>query len=570
MVATPRVHVDSARQAHRFRAGRIAFMLMVPWLLLATSVSLAMEPSSGLSWALVNRNCVPPPAAEVIGCGDLGNYLFAQDVSQLTCQVVDTGPPADEVYTAARPVALADGQTWDLEHHFPLGEHLRPGGPMTKTAGLDADAIAIDWNNAHGQAVMAIIGQIAGPSVRTILLALDDEELVNSLGSAIGDAHVLANLCKVIEDVDIGGGAAPRVINMSFGRWTEDTFPNGCTDTLSCQVNRAVLHLVERGVTVTAAAGNHRELLFPAVLRDTLSVGAFDLKRYGVTLQASESWETPLGVDVLMPGDGLCTTAALAAGTSFSSASLAGLLAADNRPRSTLTHAAITGVWRPTWIPGINCFLLTTDSNYLPGCMPTLDQFVIEAVTGTSCERPDSNHGNPSPIQSDLKIVTSMVPTVPVVPARLPSFAQWQAENHSPTPGDEICTPCGGGGGGGALARTPGVVPTKGIGIPLHGDDLVLDFSGSPKLRPSLSIDEIFFRVGTSFYQVKLDDSDLLALERGEVDMLRLSKAALLPHEDEQPSLYFHMWEDQDGDLQVGSDELFWTSAPILIPIVIP
>ncbi len=571
-MATPRVHVDSARQAHRFRAGRI--MLAVSWFLLATSVSLAMEPSGGLSWALVNRTCEPPPGAVVIGCGDLGNYLFAQDVSQLGCLVVDEGPPANDVYTASRPVALADGQTWDLEHfNLPLGQHLRPGQPLLKNAHGAADAIAIDWSNSHGQAVMAIMEQLAGPSVRTRLLALDDQDLVSSLGPAIGDAHVLANLCNVIESIDVLHQAAPRVINMSFGRWTEDSFPVGCTDTLSCQVNKAVSHLVERGVTVTAAAGNHRELLFPAILPGTLSVGAFDLKRYGVALEAVESWETPLGVDVLLPGDGLCTTAALAAGTSFSSAALAGFLAAETVPRASLTPAAVSGVWRPTWIAGqgFNCFLLTTDSSFVPGCMPTLDQFVIEAVTGTSCEEPDTQNTG----SSDQKVITAFMPSLPEVPPRLPSFAQWQAENHSPTPGDEICTPCGGGGGGGALARVPGSVPhksvpRKGVGFPTEDDDLLLDFSGSPKLRETLSIHEMYFRVGQRFFSVKLDEEDLLALENGEVEVLRLTKAALLPLEDEQPSLVFHMWEDLDGNLQVGTNELFWSSAPILIPIVVP
>ena len=571
-MATPRVHVDSARQAHRFRAMHI--VLAISWLLLASSASLAMEPSSGLSWALVNRTCEPPPGTVVIGCGDLGKYLFAQDVSQLGCVVVDEGPPANDVYTALRPIALAEGQTWDLEHHhFPFGEHLRPGRPTLKNASGVADAIAIDWNDSHGQAVLAIMEQLAGPSARTRLLALDDEDLVNSLGPAIGDAHVLANLCNVIEGVDAQQQTPPRVINMSFGRWTEDSFPDGCTDTLSCQVNKAVSHLVDRGVTVTAAAGNHRELLFPAILDDTLSVGAFDLKRYGTALQAVESWETPLGVDVLLPGDGLCTTAALAAGTSFSSAALAGFLAAESVPRASLTPASVSGVWRPTWVSGegYNCFLLTTDSNWVPGCMPTLDQFVIEAVTGTSCDEPDTQQGNPS----DRKEVIGILPPLPEVPPRVPSFAQWQAENHSPTPGPEICTPCGGGGSGGAFARVPGSVPRKnaprkGVGFPTEDDDLLLDFSGSPKLRQTLSIHEIYFRVGQRFFSVKLEQEDLLALELGEVGVLRLAKAALLPQADEQPSLYFHMWEDLDGDLQVGTNELFWSSAPILIPVVIP
>lgn len=41
---------------------------------------------------------------------------------------------------------------------------------------------------------------------------------------------------------------------------------NSCAGTLSCHVRSLLGHLEDRDVTIAAAAGNHRELLFPAVL----------------------------------------------------------------------------------------------------------------------------------------------------------------------------------------------------------------------------------------------------------------------------------------------------------------
>jgi len=568
----------------RFTAWHVAVVLAA---VLGALPAMAITGSSTqvTAWTLADRSCAVPAGTFSVACGNLGRFIFTT-TGGVDCQpgeTLDAGVVEEKAYPSPRlaSVELADTTAVVLPTAL-----LRTGAADPALAGLDAKVVrlpaaplppppartvVIDWNDGHGAAVLSIIAELAGGAAEPDLLALDDPGLIAGLGPDIGDPHVLANLCQVAEEVDFNLAPKPVAINMSFGRWSVDSLdPTICSGTLPCQIARVIRHLSNAGVVSLAAAGNHQALLFPARLSDVLSVGAMDLAYYNAHGIATPSWETPAGVDVLLPGDNVCAGGVqLGAGTSFAAAGASGYVSALTPGSPGLDPSA--GQWAPAMVSESQCYVMSTGTSTLPGCQPTLDQFLVHALTATPPASPGSGGQSPAiPLESPS--TPSAVRTVPVVRAPVampagPSHAKWQSDTQNPLPGEEICLPCiGGYGGGGSSLRMLANVPGKAASLPVPGQDIVLDLRGAPALSSDLQVLDLYLRVGDLFYPLAADARTLADLKAGSIDFLVLQDALSVVLSDEQPSFFVREWTDIDGDQTPGVGEVFWNSSPIFEP----
>ena len=560
----------SARDPRRIR---FISAVLITWL--------ASPAVFALDWALVPDTCTVPEGAVAFACGDLGTYVFGEPLRPLACIADDSGQAGDdEVYPPPRMVSVVDLEPVQIELPWVLtlraaeqrARDLEAIGFETKDGSVMASlpaALVVDWVDSHGAAVVSIVSQVAGDDSRVGFYALDAPELVAKLGGSISDAHLAANLCLISDSV-AEGTAPPTVVNLSFGRYSTDVIhPDTCADTLACQVARIVEQLMGQGIRVTAAAGNHRELLFPARIEGVTSIGTFDLAYFATHEVAIPSWESPENVDVLLPGDGVCSGGDLAAGSSFASAAAAGYLASDVRNSGSLS--AGPGVWAP--VKGPDCYLMGSTIVPSSACASGLDAFIDQTLSGEPCTgtSPDgAGMGNgtlPIPTE-DLRVVKVRLAQNAVNLPNVPGYDEWQADTHHPTPGGQVCIPCEGddGGGGGQALRVGGPLASKVQIAPILGSDITLDLGSSAGLGDSFQILKVYLRVGAKLYRALADPLAAQELTAGNVDRLILQDALDLVLADEQPSIVVLEWVDLDGDGEINSRERFWNSSPVYLP----
>lgn len=541
------------------RSGRAACR----WALAAALLTLipATGPAAGLEWALVDSSCAIPPGVAVVSCGTLGTYLFADPLPILACNPDDGGVAPDEFYVQPRGIKLSPATPVTISSGL-VGTGLRlktelPPEPLAR-------AVIIDWNDAHGAAVKSVLEQVASGAAYADLYALDAPELVAALGSSISDAHLIANLCSLVEEV-AAGGVQPAVVNLSFGRYSgEDIDPATCSGTLPCQIARIFARLVSIGTTVTAAAGNHQDLLFPARLPGVLAVGTLDVAYFAAHHEAVPSWESPVEVAILLPGDGVCANGELPAGSSFAAPAAAGYIAARSRDGVTFTE----GVWKLE--PGPECYVMTSAAGSIPGCVSGLDSFIAQTLSGLPCPVPEAaatpgagtapaGQTSTPPPPPVIKVVRLSSTSSPM--PGFPGYPEWQADSLHPTPGGDPCVPCmdPGGGGGSALRAKIAV-------LPLPGADIALDLSSSAGLESSFHILKVYLRAADRFYQALMDNETAAELTVGAIDQLVLKNALSFVLDDEQPSIFLVEWVDLDGNGLIDAGERFWTSSPVYLP----
>jgi hypothetical protein len=550
-------------------------MRVARWIGVAIATIAALGPQTGavqVSWSLAPPGCSGPVTVIEIQCGDYGVFTVGGAPESTTSGC------APSVISADDPLYYPPPYTLDPFPH--PAQHLRDsggGGPMetkvrrvppSRKVNLIGKApgpsppptpppqapppwiAVIDFSGAHGDSTTWFAGEIAGPTVDTRLADLDDAAL-DELGENVGDFHVLAQLCAIAEVVDDEGRNPPLVVNMSFGRAQVDTDPlsgASCTEgRVSCQIAKVISHLRARHTSFVAAAGNRRELLFPASLPDVLAVGMLDVGLFLSTGAAEAMWETPEeGVEGLAPGNALCVGYwAVPAGSSYSSAVMAGWLAEYLQSHP---NAEITG--GEPWVPSLDeeCYLLTRGTTVGGSCNAAIGSVFggLEGGNMLTC-------WNWATAPSE----TVPPPDVPILEPAIPSLDTFASGEH-PTPEPDPCVPCvgvgvgeGGGGGGGEESLTVGV-------------DLVIDLSQSHPVPAGTQLDGVSLRVGTDFYPLALTPEQIDALESGSLAQLVLSDAYPLLGPIDQPSLWYKLRPVAETTCHPPA-ECFWSSTPILI-----
>ncbi|MDH3403188.1 MAG: S8 family serine peptidase [Acidobacteriota bacterium] len=484
-----------------------------------------------LSWEFYAAECPDAVSLFSASCGSYGELHFK--VASSNCLPFDSGSGQPFTYPGYEIGASREGST-----PRPLALEKLPG----KAPAAGTWAALIDWQDSHGLAVGAVTEALSGPEIPAIGYYLDDDSLA-PLGTEIGDQHLLVKLCQVAEDVD-GGSAALTTLGMSLGRVQQPTDPipgSPCQGTLSCHIRGLLAHLRDRDVTIAAAAGNHRELLFPAALQETLAVGALDVGGYLNSGALHRTWESPVQYDAILPGHGLCAAGtALPSGSSLATAFLTGGLARLLSELPGIDPYA-GGAWVTRWSAANDCMVLAQGAQEHPYCNPEIDAVLRGVVQGVQSGCWD---------EADPALVVVAPPVAgPVPEPRVAGLVQWVADQLTAAPEEDPCIPC-----------------SDDDAYPPLADDLFLNLTRSMPLSESIYLDALFFRAGASFYRVDLTPQQLDSFARGKLDGLVLPGFASVLESGRHPSLFYLLKMDPTAGCLDGSQssDCFWSSTYVL------
>lgn len=506
--------------------------------------------SRTLEWARQTPRVTGPyKGVLVVPCGIAQSYGFHDEESTEDewTDFLRSQPPNKEdpeVYPTPGPSPFRGATEEELEGVFADEPH------RDKRWGA-----VIDWKGWHGANVGVAIRQYSGTAEPLVRFPLDEDEAVAHLGPEISDAHVLVQLCRVLDAVEFGGVPPPAVVNLSFGRLAREADRKdaaSCSqDHLACQITITLKQLGEavglRGEvpTIVAAAGNHGEWLFPALVATVLATGLPDPMASKQAGEIRETWETPPPTEnrlALLPAGALCLSYAghhwtAPSGSSFSTALLsAGLLASVGAARQMLLE--------PSSVEG-NGRIHLIASRAAPGVTwgHTLIRRIAEAQLACLAD------GNPPPIPTDLS--SSFVDDL-----GLPSLARLVADEHRPAPEPTPCVSC----------RDVRVPPQVSEVVPLtaeptarvsrkSGGGLVIDLSTPWPLEDDTQILEVYLHQGQRFHALAVPQ----VLSAGVA--LRLYLASSVLTAEAQPSLVFVL--SRPGNDKDGWDT-FWNSVPIV------
>lgn len=521
--------------------------------MLAGAVALAASaPTAALEWSLYGRHCAVQGGEFVVTCGEYGVFHFDGAPSS-SCDPLATGDEDPPVYSGPGAMTAFPGSVVMLDDLIQQIERSRDGAGAARAAALPQSGgissppepddpaldVVIDFTGPHGASTTWLVDAISGPGADAAMLALDDPAL-EPLGEEVGDFHVLASLCRVLDDILYQRIPPPRTINMSFGRSvaTGDADPpDDCVDgRASCQIARVAAALRGRGVRLVAAAGNHGEMLFPAALEHVIAAGMLELNGYLDRGAPEPAWQTPDGADVLTPGNALCLRFWPApAGSSYSSALFSGWLSTLLVVKPGLDPLA-GGPWWPAWNEALSCHVLTNGVESVAGCNGRVDAAFdgLAGANAATCWFADE-----TPSQAGER------PGEPGPPPSLPSLAAWSAET-SPTPEADPCVPC--------VARFATLSPA----------DVRIDMSQSKALPPGMVLDDVRLQIGTSNYPLGLDPTVLDAIEDGELSELLLPGWGPLLTPAGPVSLWYRLKPDEGTDCSVPGS-CFWSSTPVLL-----
>ncbi len=532
-----------------------------------------------ISWALVDSSC-PTSSADSVACGAYGTFIFGSSAPP-GCTVrasatetpegypVQTFPQQTLPQTPAQS-PLGSGFGWlksltrpkaDVRTPAEAGPEScdmsqiygPPGGPDGKGAW---NAMADFGATLHSDTVAASL--VATSGIPVALYPLDDPALDDLLGETVGDGHVLAQVCGLLETVEGAGVTPPAVLNMSFGRLykpaTDPTAKPCNRNTVTCQIVKVLSRLRNRhGVTAVAAAGNHQVQQFPAVIKTVLAVGSLDLAAFTSSQESKSSWEMPPGPLALFAGSALCLDCTDRAGgavawspppgSSYAASSFAGALSAALLA-SDPGFDPLPLTWAPTWSPTLDCFQLTPDSK--TPCNAAVDKIFAQilGVAGDSCW----SSGLKTPYLT-VQVPSQSVGSDPT--ATSPSYIQ-VATSQAPAPPPDICGACVDGGDNKAASLAP------------LGGERIVDLAGASALAPQLTLEALYLRVGNGDggddYYLLLDAAtnpdELAQLEAGYYASLKLENFPDLPA-DEQASIVSLTCE--------GSQDPYWNSTPVSI-----
>jgi hypothetical protein len=271
----------------------------------------------------------------------------------------------------------------------------------------------------------------------------------------------------------------------------------------------------KEGILAVAAAGNHHEMLFPALLPGVISAGALDLTWLGETGKPRASAQTPPGTRALVLGYGLYLSGdsgdtspvwPAPPGSSYAAALFTGWLG------GTLTGqdapVALKGDrWTP--VPTAAGLALALDGVPVPGSELAAPARLFERALG------DVPTFGEKGSQAVLRLDGPAPP--------LPELSLLHADaGNGPQPGVNPCVPC------------------RGIGEGLESSaPILVDLSYSSPLPTGADLIAVFLRVGGELYAFdRSRDPDLLAeMAAGQVEELVLDEAGGVLEPGEQPSL---------------------------------
>ena len=482
-----------------------------------------------ISWAVVDNSC-PSPASRTIKCGS-GGKLYVGDLSVVSgCRLRGSATETPRAYPSpatagvpSPPYSLPPGDS-PLKVAAPAANSRPSRWPGVGAKTLDAPSIAvIDWSNSHGYTVATTAAYVSGLPAR--LYPVDDPDLQELLGEGVGDAHVLAQLCNVLQEVEVDGMAPPAVVNMSFGRYSpDDPVSRPCdNNAVSCLVVKALTRLAhEHGVFPVAAAGNYGDALFPGVITEVVAAGMLNLAAFvdqGLTRGISE---TPGGVNALVPGNGICMPFSnaddseelmpLPPGTSYSAAVLSGWYAFTRQ----YVAEPVAAVWTPMWSDQ-GCFQLVSDPTVPCNDAVTAIFAQIFGVATASCW----GALLPAP---HLTVSAPPDPESTDPLASLPSFDDWSSQ-HNLAPAPDTCVPC---------IDDDGQKLVAGQGANTLSVDI--SASASPLSAAGQKLRSLYLRAGDDFYLL-LDEAQpgavqkLSDLQNNVYNGLRVEDVTLQPGE---------------------------------------
>ncbi|MEM6793085.1 MAG: S8/S53 family peptidase [Acidobacteriota bacterium] len=545
---------------------------------------LAAAPASGrqVSWDLFDRGepcALPDRPGELLACGRFGALFLEHGsdarppVSALpgSCPHVGGGVEVPSRYSARRgPESGPDPR----EDQAPCSE----GSCLTPLAGLTAGepwVAVIDWDDWHGWAMSWTIRQTMAPQALPIVLfPLGEERLepADDDSEETDDLSLLTQLCALTEAVDSGFVARPSVINMSFGRAAgPGTAPSG----LAQVVNDVLDYLGQASATggpaaLVAAAGNHRQLLFPAAHPGVLAAGAADLVALKNQGEYRPSWESPPVEDpmALFPAGGLClqygdsqgkpAARLMAPGSSFAAAVFSGMLAEQLQLDAALIEQLPGVAWTPSLLqPSVppEILLERLQGQALADCAPAL--------------------------APDPSLTFRFSAEEPIAASDLPnkSLVDVAQKRLRPTPEPDPCVPCMSSDlnpGGGGLDQNPDsrmlkspFAAQRGASRNRPGRDLVIDLSGATVSLEDLEYDlkALYLRTGDWLYPLTPAGGHLSEVARGAPRALVIEEMGFLVESGEQPSLVYVLGnrESDPGEESGEGAAVYWTAAPILL-----
>ncbi len=523
-------------------------------------------------WELVAHGTPPRPNEAAIPCGDIGVYSIV--------------PPSNDFAVHRRKgaftlqvAAIANGTEKPLL--YPPGSNasipfsVTANGTPTwipcpnKTCFAFApsntrDWVAvIDWDEVHGWSVGALIRQVLPNDIDIVLYELDpaDPRWQPYSALATSDLHVLEQLCEIAETVDGGAIPAPVVINMSFGR--EDRPPSASA--LDDEIDRLIAHLAKptqrrNGSLFVAAAGNHREMLFPAVNPYVVAVGSLDHRKFDRGI-VGPTWESPQDYSgrsaALLPGSGLCLSDSTATahwpappGSSYSAALFSGGVAsliADD------LVGDLTG--KSFWYPiptsvsnGVTLFEIGRDGGRVGKTRGAFEAFLSDTLSES--DSPCSAGSSPTPPATTFRLGPPQgTTTLP-----WPSFIEiLPAAFKTPTPDSDPCVPC-------SASQRPNSAIAARASIDAIAPWIEVDLQNANPLPSAGSIVALYLRLGNRLHRLVGDGNTFSSLANGQLNEFRIDLTGISAQSyTEQPSLLF----------VVSTDELpsvpYWTSIPIVM-----
>lgn len=463
------------------------------------ALGLSAAPSAwgaALFWAHYPPACQAPAGA--LSCGSRGAFAFSSTPlpALKTCGAVTYGAETPRLLIGPGAMLAAEGQ-------FPC-----QAGECFGTQGDSENWVAVvDWNQPHGWTVGATVLAVGGETVSARLFALDEPRSGLLATLPVNDAHVIDQLCQVVEEAE-KAASAPRLVNLSWGRRHQAlSCPPGSAANLACHVQRLVEHLAGAlEIPVVAAAGNHASLQFPASLPGVLAVGSVDLGTFRANGEAIASPETAAGVDALFPAAGLILATPngakwpVPAGSSYSAAFASGWLAA---------YAQIYPAWRDllSWTGPLvftranSHFWLEVGGLSAPGSeLPQVATYALVALGDQPAACWEARSLTPT---SSMTVFLTEEEIMP-----LPSLETVQSSSNRPSPDSMPCVPCHDHPGGGL--------------VPLASNQrLILDLDRSTPLAEDLELVELRVLVGNAWQKLQTaNPAALAALESAAIDLL--------------------------------------------------
>jgi hypothetical protein len=518
---------------------------VILWTALATGSRAQTVPATeigpgAIAWIHLTPDCRPSlpdvmagdgDTPQILSCGASGFFVFGKPGLryQGACRSFEGATET--------PAAIPDERMPPYPPAFPCSQ-----GSCASRAGGRPWIAVVDWPTGHGWSVEATIREASDQQVETQLFDLTANGALTRWVPSISDLHVLVQLCALADAVQARPDDRPLAVNLSFGRRATDGDCAQLGPNLGCAVGGVLADLAGAGVLPVAAAGNDREMLFPASSPGVVAAGALDLSRFERTQDVRPSSQTPDGAAALMLGYGLYLSAdgkppywAAPPGSSYAAALLSGWLGGTLAAGGQLPAPLPKGAqWAPALAAATSGDLaLTLDGVPLPGSTLTGPRLLFErAVNGTG------------PAQDPKSSLTlAFQGTAPSPPEHSVLHAD---SGYSPQPGVDPCVPCSGG------------PPERDVED--GGEDLTLDLSSSGALPPQMELVCLFLRIGKAVYAFEgsCDPTVIAPFAAGNLTSLTFSAidGGLLAT-GEQPSLFLVV--------NVGGPS-YWHEVPIQLP----